>query len=163
MTELMQSDSPQVVTAPQPKNRVTIVENIYFQERFGGSSILPVGTPYAYEVESEELPFQRKFKAGPEWKSLPGVSDWLDGKAGLIKVENVEGQYLQVNPTDEEKQDISKRIVEIGIKVGDVVYPFAEAHPGRSFRIEAYSGGEVQYMLRARHGVASYWLHVFPR
>lgn len=145
----------------QAKNRVTIVEYIQFQERLGGHLIVPAGTPYAYELDSEEMPFQRKFKAGADWKELPGLSDWLDGFVGLIKVENIEGQFLQVNPTDAEKQGIAKRIIEVGVKVGDVVQPFALVHPGRSIRIEAVP--QVEYAIRCLQDSATYWLHAFPR
>lgn len=145
----------------RPKHRVTVVEYIQFQEMFGGSAILPAGTPYAYEIQSEELPFQRKFKAGSDWKPMPGINDWMDGQVGLIKVENVEGLFLQTIPTESERQDIAGRIIDVGIQVGDGVQPFAEVHPGRSIRIEAHP--DAVYLLRARQGTASYWLHVFPR
>lgn len=161
MTEPIPQEEETGSQLVRPKNRVTVVEYIQFQERSGGSNILPAGKPYAYDVDSEELPFQRRLKAMSDWKELPGLADWLDGKAGLIKIENMEGQFLQVQPSESESKDIARRVIELGIKVEGEAYRFADVHPGRSIRIEACEG--ATYVVRTRHGSATYWLHAFPR
>lgn len=144
-----------------PPNRITVVEHVYYEDRQGGAPIIPAGKPYSTTVESDELPFQRKLKAGSEWQGMPGVIEWLGGSVGLLKIENVEGENLQVTPTEEEKADIASRIIDVGVKTETGVQPFGEVRPGESLRINVHLDALI--LVRCRIKTAKYWIHAFPR
>lgn len=144
--------------------RITVVEQIHFE-----SPDFPKSRTIAYcDQVGEEQPYERILRIGPEWQKLdPG---WLQD-ASLLLLHNLEGTSLQVQPTPEERDEIAKRVIVVGVcneseyaNMHDpepVMLPFGFARPGRSLRLEPTE--LFQYRVRCANGTAKAVMHLFPR
>lgn len=107
-------------------------------------------------VESDEQPWVRQLTVGPEWQALD--CGWVE-RAGLMVLQNTEGKFPQVIPTEEERAAVAARVVELAYKPCPafatwVVRPGA-AHVGEP--------GDVKLLrVRCRSGTARCTLYLFP-
>jgi hypothetical protein len=89
--------------------RLTVVTQIRHQ----ASELEPANAfdfRWSKQLKSDEETYTRKLKAGTTWKPFP--KGWTDTPA-LVRVENMEGKRPQSIPSDEDREQINKRVVEI--------------------------------------------------
>lgn len=151
-------DEPVVLdTTPKadPKPRLTVVETVYHQ--IPGESPSEFSCKFSQEIESDEQPYQRKKKIGEKWEPLD--LNWLKDDCGMVCICN-EAKVNQRGQTEEEKEAISKQIIQIGFRVNPD-YPDLEVFPGESVRFRPYAPHFV--CLRCQSGKVRYSLFIVPR
>lgn len=140
------------------KDRITSVMDIHYEHR-GDKPVTVSGrnslTTQNFDIE----PYSRKLKLGQEWHTVS--ADWITPDiGGFVCVENLEGKNLPNLPTQEEREDINKRIIEVVIGT-----------PGEKETLEVLPGWPFVFLptdlskvkLRARHGQIRCRLVIYPR
>lgn len=139
----------------QPKNRETVVETVYHQVL--GEEPTSLETRYNRDLESNEQVYERQAVATEEWKLLD--CGWLSGNVGLLVIRNEEGKSRQTNPTEAEKEELAKRVIEVchlGSVLGGWFIP-----PSTSMR--GYPSHPPSLRIRCLHGTAKYRLFLIPK
>jgi hypothetical protein len=136
-----------IPTPPKPpklRGRLVVVESVYHQ-RTGEQPIQVRPSRFERDLATAEQPFVREFRAEADWKPLE--TGWLD-RAGTLVFHNLEGSGLTAIPTQEEREEILSRVVELGVAEREdtgrrtqwsspvEVVPFASVRPGESCRLE---------------------------
>lgn len=151
---------PKVTPLPELHNydRVTIVVNIHHEHL--GEAPVSLQSIHARLLEYMEEPYQRRLRANGEWQPVIDDNCWVPGaKIGYVVVENLEGQVLTVQPTEEERRKSASKVLEIGYTnnsaEADLIYPgsIAIKTPSNASRL----------VIRCRSGEAAYKLHVFSK
>lgn len=141
-------------TDRKPEARIVVVESVYHQ-RFGEDPE-EVQSRFSRALESNEQLYKRQLKATEEWQPLD--CGWLRGNVGMLVIANTEGQFLTPNPTDEEREALSKRVIEVaygaGIKFSWLI------PPGESMRGCPSSAGSLH--VRCHSETATFTLYLFP-
>lgn len=146
---------------------LTVVETIYHQ---AGNDEQPTAVPHTYmrALTSEEQAYSRVMSVGEDW--MPLDSGWLQ-KCSQVWIHN---QQLRrdANPTQDEREADSGRIVDVGIKLPSTEprdnwsppdghpVPTLWLHPNDSMRAP-FTDPAMVY-LRCRNGVAKVRVVVFP-
>ena len=136
-----------------PKGEMTVVEQVYYQVS-GGQPRL-VESRFSRKLESDEQPYERHLKVGVE--GAPLDCGWIE-KASQLVITNEEGRNLQVNPTDEEREELQRKVLELGYE--DCPVPLCLIHPGESIRFCPFSLEGLG--VHSRFGVIRFTLHLFP-
>jgi hypothetical protein len=125
----------------------------------------PTSTVFQFsrELETEEQPYTRlchkpKSKAKEEW--LPLDTGWLEEEVSFLVIRNDEGGHTDVNLSEEEKESIKQRIIEIGIYNEDVTIPIQYFLPQESLPISPIDLDS--YRIRCRKGTAKYTITAYP-
>lgn len=136
------------------KAQMTVVSSVYFQS----PEEQPIQTEYRYTrpLASEEQPYARSLKVGPEWVLLD--CGWVR-EAALVVLENLEGTRLQKVPTEEERVSIDSRVVEISFSRQDPS-PALTVRPGGGCQFEPTELTSIR--VRCRDGVAKCSLLIIP-
>ena len=150
-------------------SRYSVVGTIYHQT--GGESPTSVVLQYTEKTELDEQPYQRKIKIGKEWTKVD--LGWLESYGcSLIIVTNEEGRF-SVTPSKEMREEVAKRVVEIGYKTGGEkanrtqwsppieIVPVFKVNPNAS-----HFGVPIdpkRIYLRCPNGTAKILLTVYPR
>lgn len=142
------------------RSRLTITEAVVFHSVDGGP---PAVVTTAYDTllgESDEHPYQRKFKVGPLWTRLD--LGWVTGSGCRTLSLRNERERRLVYPSPEEIEAENRHIVELGIFCPDnkIVYPFAILRVGESLRFEPC--GPSRLMIRTQEGEARCGLFAAP-
>lgn len=138
-------------TPPGP--RLTAVKT--FHRTVHGQQPESIPVQYERPLTSAEDVYRRHLSCGAEWAVVN--LGWLQGQpVGLLSVENLAGQYLQVNPTDEERDATARQVIEIGFSPDGPACLLIP--PGESF--EGTPTGDV--FVRCRSGETRFALTVFP-
>lgn len=103
--------------SPQPaiRDRLTVVDKVYHQPMSGGEAFC-CETTFDRWLDSDESVYSRKIKVGSEWKRLH--FGWFTDESkpvGMLVIRNDEGKHLQANLSQEEKTNLAKKMLEIGI------------------------------------------------
>jgi len=144
------------------KNRLTVVGSIYFVA--ANEQPESVDTGFSRDLASEEQPYRRRLKATEEWQRLD--CGWIK-EASQVFIANEEGKGLQVNPTDEEREDIARRIIEVsfcedGEGPNDTfISSVWLVSPGESMR--GLPSRVDRLCVRCQHGTARFTLYIVPR
>lgn len=159
------ADVREVVTPPitpllQNRDRVTLTGHIHY-EHHGDAPHSVDFPPCSYFTETQGEVYKRRITVRQEWKSLP--LGWFaedDLPIGLIVIINQEGTVAPSTvPTEEEKADVEKRVVEIAVdqdNISDLLLP-PRLHFFGMFP-------EPQHVrLRCQHGEARCAVHIFPK
>lgn len=112
-----QDSSPKPTSDDVRFSRITVVETVCYQP--AGEEAVSFESRYNRKlVSTEEEPYRRKCKAGPEWERLD--LGWAgDGPGvGLLLIENREGSFQHTSPTKEERERVESLILEVGVLVG---------------------------------------------
>jgi hypothetical protein len=147
----------------EPRDRITVVEQVYHRPADGGEPTV-AETRFSRELASQEQPFERRAKVGEDWQPLE--HGWLES-AGMLLISNEEGRHLQVNPTDEERLSISRRVLELiyAMEDDELLVPQSSCTwlipPGESMR--AYPSDVSRLCVRCQSGVARFTLRLYPR
>ena len=131
--------------------RLTVVEHVYHQIQ--GDAPTSIEAKYSTPLESDEQVYTRQTIATetPEQLDIGWIKDWQ-----LLIIENNAGKNLQKIPTEEQKQDIAQRVIQI--TSGDT--PIALIYPGTSAR---FCPADLKSLdVRCLHGSARYVLHIIP-
>lgn len=91
-------------------NRIVVVENVYHQAE-GGMNPTHVYPKYTQFLTTDEQPYLRHTKVGEQWVQLD--TGWLK-ECSLIVLENMEGLFQFRNPTEQEVEEATKKVIEIG-------------------------------------------------
>ncbi len=137
----------------QSKNRETVVETVC--HRVVGEEATSLETGYSRDLESDEQVYERRAVATEKWQPLD--CGWLEGNVGLLIIRNEGGKSPQVNPTEAEKEELAKRVIEIAYPVsGRWLIP-----PGASMR--GYPIDASNLAIRCQHSTAKYRLFLIPK
>lgn len=93
----------------EPKDRLTVVENVYHQAISDGQGPTQFESRYSRELDTKEQVYQRRTKVGEDWEPLD--FGWIE-KVGLLLIRNEEGKFTEI-PTDEENQRTQRKILEV--------------------------------------------------
>jgi hypothetical protein len=139
--------------------RLGVVETVYLQ-RPGGQPV-SVESRFSRRLLSDEQPYLRQFKVGPEWTLLD--RGWLTECSCLV-LSNEEGRFHQVQPTPEERDAALRKVVEVGVcfndDMRDLIYRFAVVRPLESGRFEPADLAAIR--IRCLDGPAKVSLTLFP-
>ena len=130
-----------------------MVEQVYHQIS-GGQPHL-VESRFSRKLESDEQLYERHSKIGEEGGPLD--CGWIK-EAGQLIIINHEGQNLQVNPTDEEREELRGKVLQL--YTGDPENCWL-IPPGESMR--AYPLNAPNLRIRSLRGVIRFSLYLFPR
>ena len=89
------------------RSRLTVVDNVYFQDAGGQPSV--VSSRFNTWLESEDQPCPLKLRLTQEWVMLS--KSWLT-ECSMILVEHL-GEVRSTNPTEEEKALDASKVVEV--------------------------------------------------
>lgn len=152
----MKNDVPALDANPKKTNRFT-VHSLFHHEKTGEKPFSMEGG-FSAEVQTDEESFSRKFRATEEFQPLN--FGWLaPQQAGLVVIRNVEGEGLLLIPSEDEKAQIAKRVIEVAIEGAEpCVFPIApkQFHP-------FYCTDPSKLRIRCQCGSAEYRIFVVPR
>ena len=146
----------------QIKDRLTVRETVYHHPF--GHNPQAIETRFSHELENTEQLYERHLQVTEEWQPLD--CGWLKDKAGMLIIQNDEGQFLYVNPTDEEREATAKKTVEIGYGHHKHDFGTIGNHcwlipPGESMR--ARPSHVSNLAIRCQSGVAEITLYLIPK
>ena len=165
-----QDDTTEVTHTNRDRATIlTVVETVYYQPY--SEEARGYDSRYQRRLESkDEEPYQRRCKAGPEWQRID--IGWLakSGKIGLLLIENREGTFRHINPTDEERQKAESLVLEVGILIGfdtneagkcvKVIEPIDRIQPRESRRSQPIRPDKLY--IRCVNGEAKYLVTTIP-
>jgi hypothetical protein len=149
-----------------PKGHISVVETVYHQLTDGQP--IAVESRFSRSTETDEQPYQRKITVTEEWKSID--HGWIE-QVGMLHLSNEEGVF-SVMPTEEEKQEVLEKIVEIGVaeiqSFANAKISFSPANilvcliilPQESMRVVPYDIPRLR--IRCRKGTAKCIITLFP-
>ena len=135
---------------PASTTRLTVIETVYYQ--LSNSQPMSVPVRFTRQIKTDEQPWVRKIQVGENWQPID--KGWIKNCSMLMLV-NEEGSGLQKVPTEEERRDISARVVLIGNDSFCV-----RVRPGESCRIEPDDFLDAN--LICMQGKARCTLYIFP-
>ncbi len=133
--------------------RLTVVETVY--HRPAEEEPTCVESKFSRALRTHEQPYSRKLTATEEWQSLD--CGWLEACSSL-SIQNEEGRHLSIHPSEEEKADLAKRIIEISYT--SLGYDKWLILPGESMR--GCPASLKSLMVRCQHGKAKFTLNLIP-
>lgn len=139
----------------QERNRITCVLQLYHEqdgEQPDGVRLAFVA-PSKYNVQR----YQRRMKIDEADNPLD-IGWFKPHEVGSILIENLEGKGLQVQPTDEEREDIARRIIDVREAGGTSSWLV----PPGGFFLGCPSSAE-KVLIRCQHGSAKIGLSIYPR
>jgi hypothetical protein len=135
-------------------NRITVIEFVYHKAQDRSPAVHE--NRYTRMLASDEQFYSRSTKVGEGWKPLDlGWFEEDPNKIGLMVLVNDEGKKTAANK--EEAEDVSKRILELGLKTDSV---FALLPPGESMRFVPHKAEEL--VIRSSYGEARFTLKLYP-
>lgn len=142
---------------PAVKNRVTVVEQLY--HRAFGDQPVQFESRWSRELNSSEQAYERRLTIGDQWEDFD--AGWIK-RVGMFAIRNEEGRNLQRIPTEEERDKINEKVVEIFFVSEGTSAPFPEAHlfvyPGET----AKGCPAVKMKVRCRSGSARCTVFIIP-
>lgn len=145
--------APTGVYQRQTQSRITVVESLYYQPPNGGSPA-SYGSQFARWVGTSEQPYVRRTQThDAEWHPLD--TGWVRNDA-LLLLSNESGKNMEVNPTKEELERISRQVLELS--VAPDLPAFCSIPPGESARFQMRG----KLYLRSTVPNVFYLLHVLP-
>jgi hypothetical protein len=143
-------------------DRITVLESVYYRPYNQQPIALEIRS--SRSLKSDEKPYQRqnhkKTVATEEWKEVD--FGWLENDLGLFVIQNDEGSMYETIPTEDEKSEDKKKVLEIGF--GTPENPPQDVWlipPHESFRGSPSSSSNV--MIRSQHKEIKYTLTAFPK
>lgn len=104
----------------RPKARIVVKDLIYHQVHGEQPTVMEL-PGFTRALKTDEQLWSRKQTVGPEWTALD-IGWFKDQPCGMLVIENLEGHFLQTQPTDEERAAVEVKVVELclsGIGIGD--------------------------------------------
>jgi hypothetical protein len=153
---------------PPPAARLTVVAGAYHHSAGGTPTQAPL--KFARRLSTDEQPWPRRGKAGPDWRPLFDPEKcWLQ-RVGYLVLANEGAGPRRTYPTPEEKQYADSLVLELAVQPpkdpchtmhdppqpGPVAFGFVR--PGEGLCIEPASA----WLVRCGAGEAGYSLTLFP-
>ena len=141
-------------------DRILVIDSVYFCPY--NDEVIGVDSRYDRPLETQEQVYTRQCHnpntvSTEEWRQLD--FGWLSSNIGMFVITNDEGKYYDTHPSEEEKEDTKKRILQIRCNANpDCVWLIP---PGESFRGSPSDPSHL--WIRCEHGQAKYTLTAFPR
>lgn len=132
--------------------RVTLTESVYYERQ--GRDPLQRENAFSRNLTSGEQLYHREMKATKVPESVD--KGWVSNPS-LILLHNVEGLFLQVNPTEEEKQELKEKVLIVSFKGSNFK---TIVRPGESFKLLSEDFSEV--LISSKSDSVEYLLTVFP-
>lgn len=142
------------------KDRITVVDMLYHQRV--DKKIRLIESRFSRELEISKQPYEREFEATEEWQPLD--CGWLEGKVGMLAITNDEGRFLEVIPTEEEREAVALKVLEIAYDPGDPNHHIPGSWlvpPGESMRGSPSHAESLE--IRCQSGTAKFTLHLLPK
>lgn len=138
------------------KARIGVVSLLYHQQP--GVDPISIDSRFSRWLESTEQPYLRKITIKEEWTPLD--LGWIGDKVGMLLIKNEEGHF-QIQPTEEQRQEVMARIVELAVEsAAGIIVLWGLVRPLESIQFEP---SNAQYLrLRCRKGQAKITLAVMP-
>ena len=146
----MASEKPKL-----PAGRITIGDRLYHQTT--GDQAVVAGTSLSVMVESDEQVFHRRTQVSESTEAL-GLG-WFAEKPeqiSYVRIANEEGNFLQVNPTDEEREATAAKVLILSVSG----VPFCRVIPGDSIRLNPIDASKLA--IQSASGVTRFSIHVYP-
>lgn len=141
-------------------DRIVVVESVYHQPF--GAEASAVESRFTRRLKTVEQVYVRQSSVGEEWQPLD--HGWIK-ECGMLVVQNNEGRALQVNLADDEREALSKKVLEIAYLVPkDLTAPAAGRFlilPGESIRVHPSPIEKLH--VRSQSGIARFTVNAFPR
>lgn len=140
------------------KDRSTCRLSYYHEHKGEDAVVAEVVYSAMLETLDVEPQAKRRLKAKPEWTRLP-IGDMEAASVGMIIIQNVCGQNLQVLPTPEEKEEFEKQVFRIrqaGVEGGLEII----IKPGR---FQAFEVNISCLEIKCDHNDGRGYIWVFPR
>lgn len=159
---------------PQFRDRMTVVEKVYHQPKNGEAFCCE--TTFERHLNDEESVYSRKKKATEERQPLD--YGWItenNQKVGMLVIRNDAGKNVQRLPSEEEKVELAKKILEVGclvsvpaevypqeIAVHETFVPLFWILPGESMRGVPADSSRLQIRSLKGGGPVAYTVFAFP-
>jgi len=136
------------------QDRITVIGTVYHQPY--GADAQAIEYRFSRLLDTSEQLYERRLVATEEWKPID--CGWID-QSSLIVIKNIEGKFLQKNPTEEERKEAEAKVLEVS---------FADTLSSDVWLIrpgEAFSGSPSnvkRLCIRCRKGAAKYILYLLP-
>lgn len=152
-----------------PKNRITVVENVYHQVLSRNEQPTQYGPkPFVIELETDEQVYSRRLIITEEWSELD--LGWI-AKAKMFILWNDEGKFPILVPTPEEVLIASKKVLEIALaplhasKIDQdspriALEAFGLVYPQSSIRL--FPSDSRRYRVRCQSDTCSLLVVAFP-
>lgn len=96
-------------------DRLTVVEHVYHESIADGRKPFEWTHRFSRPLATRDQVYERGPQSvGEEWEPLD--CGWLADNAGMLMIENREGQNLQYIPSAEEQAEIDSRVLELGCR-----------------------------------------------
>lgn len=135
------------------KDRLAVVETAYHQQF--GKQPHSIETRFSRQLSTQNQLYERQLVATEEWYPLD--CGWLESTGMMVLVNN-EGKFLQVQPTDEEREAAERKVLEVSYQ--DAPHNVWLILPRESMR--AQPGDVRKLRIRCQSGVARFTLCLFP-
>lgn len=141
------------------KPRMTVTGYVHYRLRDRQPVTVPIR--FTRELEKAEQLFQRYgLEAKGDWAPLQVSWPEWESKPAQIVISNQAPEWSEV-PTPEQRADAAAKILEVGVKIGTQVVPFAWVRPGEtSFTLEPAPGAE--YYVRCKSNGCKYNVYSVP-
>lgn len=133
-------------------DQLTVVEHVYHQP--AGEQPTGIETRFSRHLKTQEQPYCRRLLIGEDWVALD--HGWVNEASHMV-VQNMEGRFTQVNPTDEQCKEVAARVIELGYQNAKGYWLIG---PGESLRGQPNVLDGL--MLRCQQGKAQVTINVFP-
>jgi hypothetical protein len=139
--------------------RLTIVESVYYRTDDNDPDTFE--SRFSIPLTSNEQCYSRKTKCGTKWQALD--VGWLDSNCSVVIIENREGSFTKVMPTNEEREKATKKFLEIAyVSKGDrALHPPLLVRPQSDIRL-AFSDFK-KLRIRSACGSAQFTITAFPK
>lgn len=117
-----------------------------------------IETRVSRNLENAEQAYVRHYKLDADKGWIDVDFGWVE-HPGFFSIENRTGMRLVVQPTDEERLELTKRVVLI--KIGEVEEPQLKASPFGGFQVGELNGTPI-IRIKCVSGVANVTVSVIP-
>ena len=139
-------------------DRLTVKTVLYHQQP--GEQPTQVERSYSRSLATKDQPYSHKIDVGDAALPVPMETGWIQNPAniGTVVIQNEEGFFLQTNPTQEQKDEAAKKVLELFTMEGT---PPILIYPREDVRICPSDYSKLR--IRCQSGSAKFTLWLFPR
>jgi hypothetical protein len=146
---------PEFRPALQGADRLTVVIQVHHQHE--GENPVSSTASFSRFLESQEQPYFRRYKIGENWKDVD--FGWVES-ASYFVVENRAGAASSQLPSEEEKEELAKMILEVAFESFENT-PW-EILPGESIPL-LMPRGSVKIKARSQYSEIPASVTAFPK
>ena len=143
---------------PVDIHRLTVVEQVYHQ--IAGEQPTSVNSQFSRVLASDEQPYVRRCKATEDWQPID--IGWVED-VGMLVIVNNEGTFRHRIPTDEQRAEVAKRVLDVGVETATGICRILRVWkipPGESGRGQPIYPKQLR--IRSQYGTVLFTIYVFP-